>query len=357
MGMSALDDITISLTEHRLNKFYYERWQRDNKVEAPKVIAYLDGGSRPSDAEVETHYGKGLLFAEDARRKLSPPVGSKLRDKPPGYPDYPGYARVAADGRGYYEWADTQDVLFDLGNFSYAEGIALVGGRNVVIIGGHITSTGSNRAVGVGLAVWPRVSSSRYYLEGLRIKPSAAGGVWQRQQNDGIALRGPSGRLTIQNCLIGPVAIKQGYTSADAHADVLQIQAEAPGVDIRVDYLTGYTEYTGIMESAFKLKSQNWAHVNLVATGYAADDLDPLTLGSGYRGHTAFGMYDAGIAHNMPNLTMTEFYWAKDPLQSFQGYSPPELVSQKGAKYGKPPEGDFVTEEAVELPYVSPGYQ
>lgn len=323
------------------------------------TTGYLKNNGQPKPPpwpEGSTHWAPALDLLAQIGGVVPPPLG-KLRDKPPGYPDYPGYLRVKADGRTYYEWPDTQDVLFDLGNFSYQEGLALTGGRNVVVIGGHITSTGSNRAVGVGLAVWPRVAASHYYLEGLRIKPSAAGGVWQRQQNDGIALRGPNGKLTMQNLLIGPVAIKQGYTSDDAHADVFQIQAEAAGVDIRVDYLTGYTEYSGVMESAFKVKSQNWAHVNLVASGYSATDLDPLTLGSGYRGHTAFGMYDAGIAHNMPNLTFSEFYWGRDPLQTFQGYSPPELVSQKGAKYGKPAVGDFVTEAAVALPYVSPGYQ
>lgn len=69
--MAPLDKITQSIAEHRLNEWYYERWQRDNKVEAPKVITYLDGGARPTDAEVLTHYGKGLLLAEDARRELT----------------------------------------------------------------------------------------------------------------------------------------------------------------------------------------------------------------------------------------------------------------------------------------------
>lgn len=64
------DLITKSITEGRLNQFYYLRWQRDNPVESAKVLAYLDGGVRPTDLEVPTHYGKAFLYAEDARRSL-----------------------------------------------------------------------------------------------------------------------------------------------------------------------------------------------------------------------------------------------------------------------------------------------
>jgi hypothetical protein len=78
--VSARDDITRSLAEHRLNQHYFVLWQRHNAGdppgtgEAPQVLAYLDGGARPPDAEVQTHYGKGLLYAEDARRTLVAPA-------------------------------------------------------------------------------------------------------------------------------------------------------------------------------------------------------------------------------------------------------------------------------------------
>lgn len=289
-----------------------------------------------------------------------PPTGIKLRDKPPGYPDYPGFLRVTNDGRGYYSWSDTQDVLFTLGDHTYEEGIALVGGRKVVIIGGHITATGSARGYGVGLAVQPRVDDSHYYLEGIRIKPDKINGQWQRHLHDGIALRGNRGKLTMQNMLVGPCGIIEGFTDT-SHADVFQIQADPGTCEIRVDYFTGYTAYSAVMESEFIVKKQDWSHVNMVATGYSDTDLDPLTLGSQYRGHTVFGMYGAAPAANMPNLTFNEFYWAKDPQQSFQGYTPIELVTQKGGKYGKPKDAsgkeyDFVTEAALPLNYVSPGY-
>lgn len=54
-------------------------YRKDNPIEYEKVIAYLDGGARPSD--VVTDMGVGLVLAEDARRSLTepeppPPVAS-----------------------------------------------------------------------------------------------------------------------------------------------------------------------------------------------------------------------------------------------------------------------------------------
>lgn len=279
--------------------------------------------------------------------------GGSLMYTPPGYPSYAGYQTVNLNGASGWTGDDNTDYKINIGNFSYPEGIALVGGRKVVIIGGHITATGSGRAVGVGLAIWPRTANSHYYIEGLRIKPSKSGSTWNRTMNDGIAVRGTLGTITIQNCLVGPVAIKQGFNSSQAHADVLQIQNNFDG-HLRVNQFTGYTEYTGIMESAFLVREQDWTNVNLVATGYSANDLDPLTLGSGYRGHTAFGIYDAGLTHTLPGVSFTNCWWAKDPLQGFAGFSPTSIGSQWNS--GKPGGSDIVTEAMVAYPYTSPGY-
>lgn len=72
--MSAGDLIARSIAEHRLNAWYYKAFQRDNPVLAPKVLAYLDGGERPTDADLgSNHYALGLVLAEDARRELVVP--------------------------------------------------------------------------------------------------------------------------------------------------------------------------------------------------------------------------------------------------------------------------------------------
>jgi hypothetical protein len=58
-----------SIAEHRLNRWYYNAFQRDNPGLAPKVLVYLDGGERPTEVELgENHYARGLVLTEDARR-------------------------------------------------------------------------------------------------------------------------------------------------------------------------------------------------------------------------------------------------------------------------------------------------
>ena len=288
---------------------------------------------------------------EEASWPAAPVPAGLLRDEPPT--GWQSFERVDLMGSSYRDIPDTKDVLVNIGDYEYEEGIAINGGRKVVFMGGHITAKGLSRAIGVGLAVWPRTVDSHYYIEGLRIKPKKINGVWQRTMNDGIALRGPKGKVTIQNCLIGPVAVKQGYTPDQAHADVLQMQAHFDG-ELRVHRLTGYTEYSGIMESAMLVRKQDWSHLNLVATGFSATDLDPLEVDLGNDAHTAFGIYYEGLQTTLPGLTLNEAYWAKDPQQGFAGFSPPELAQR--FKAGRPAEGDFVTEADVALPYQSPGY-
>lgn len=73
--MALMDEVLAivgeSLDEHQLNKNYYEKFLRDNKVLAPKVVAYIDDfGPRPTDAEIgANHYAKALVLARDAMIK------------------------------------------------------------------------------------------------------------------------------------------------------------------------------------------------------------------------------------------------------------------------------------------------
>lgn len=268
-----------------------------------------------------------------------PPTGAKLRDKPPGYPDYPGYVRITHDGRGYYNLDDSKDYLFvnGMGDFSYSEGVYIEGGRNVVVIGGRITATGLERGHGVGLSLRGRVSGAHHYIEGVRIRPAYSGSTPLRRLHDGIATRGGTGKITIQNCLVGPVAIKEGFTEAQGHADVLQVQAGPWEGELRVHRLTGMTDYTGVMESEILVRKQNWHQVNLKGV-----NLDPAEV--------AWTTFYANNSTTMAGLSLTEFY-----CDGFSAGAVPSSLNNV-IKRGLPPGGDFVTEAMVALPYVSPGY-
>lgn len=48
-----------------------QSYAKDNPAEAPKVISYLNGGSRPSG--ITSEMGQGLMEVEDVRRAALPP--------------------------------------------------------------------------------------------------------------------------------------------------------------------------------------------------------------------------------------------------------------------------------------------
>ncbi len=80
---AALDLITESIEEDRAAQ-YYGKWVRDNRVLGPLVESYLDGGARPSDAQIgNNRYGRSLVLAEDARRELTQEVPEAPVVEPP----------------------------------------------------------------------------------------------------------------------------------------------------------------------------------------------------------------------------------------------------------------------------------
>lgn len=348
---------------------YHNKWTAQNpgeRVRWEEFRTAICSGSTPSPPAMLTHYGAALVAAgklaleeppppppttttttteppptttTEPPPPPPPPSGALLRDKPPGYPDYVGYVRITHDCRGYYNLDDTKDYLFvgGLGNCSYPEGIYIEGGRNVVIIGGHITATGSSRALGVGLSLRGRVASAHHYVEGVYVKPAKVNGVWQRTMLDGIATRGGVGKITLQNVRVGPVAIKSGYNETQGHADILQVQAGPWEGELRVHRMTGFTDYTAIMESEILVRKQNWHQIDLHGI-----DLDPAEI--------AWTTFYANNSVTMAGLTISEFY-----VDKFGAGAVPSSLNNILIR-GLPPGGDFVTEAMVALPYQSPGY-
>jgi hypothetical protein len=317
--------------------------------EYAKVATFINGGPEPANWQSFSKLGAGLVEAEVERRKATQPEPEPepepepgtgiLRDKPPGYPNYTGYTKITHDGRAYYRLSDNVDYLFvnGLGDFSYSEGVYLEGGRNVVVIGGRITATGLERGHGVGLSLKGHVAAAHHYIEGVRIRPQYDGTKPLRRLHDGFATRGAVGKITIQNCLVGPVAIKEGFTPEQGHADVLQVQAGPWEGELRVNRLTGMTDYTGIMESEILVRKQNWHEVNLRGV-----DIDPA--------NKAWTTFYANNATTMAGLSLTEFY-----CDAFGAGAVPSSLNNI-IKRGLPAGGDYVTEADVKLPYVSPGY-
>ena len=230
------DDIQESIEEGQLNKFYYERWQRDNKVEAPKVIAYLEGGTRPTDGEVQTHYGRQFLKAEDARRKAKPvpdpdpdpTPGTYLWDAPvlsnPTVRALTNAARSVPKGSG-------QDlhIVFDeqlSGSVGQVEGYNDVVVENFRIVGGTYNSNGH---------IVPRENTGTFYVKNGRIELT--------QQGDALTVRWRQPKMYVVNTYLEVI-------SGDdvIHSDGWQSQEGIIG-ELGFDCVTIKTDYQGIFQS------------------------------------------------------------------------------------------------------------
>jgi hypothetical protein len=88
-------------------------YRKDNPNEYAKVIAYLDGGARPTGTLTEM--GKHAVLEEDVRRSLSPPV-------PPDPPTYPASYFTGPLGQGAAHFLPTKPGAF---LFDFYGGIGL----------------------------------------------------------------------------------------------------------------------------------------------------------------------------------------------------------------------------------------
>lgn len=119
-------------------------------------------------------------------------------------------------------------------------GLSLVGGRNVVLVGGHVTippagpqATPEDRR---GLLIADQTGT--VHIEGLLI--DNAGG----DLSEGINIEAPSAVVQIQNTRVAGIHARDEKGFTDNHPDVIQTYG---GVrELRVNRLTGTTTYQGL---------------------------------------------------------------------------------------------------------------
>jgi len=132
----------------------------DSKIEAPKVFAYLRGGSRPSNAEVTTHMGKHLLALEDLCRELEqtppttttapPTTTTTTTTEPPPPIGFPNAANTGPTGTltsstGSFAVTTAGTVIQN----RLINGCVEVLANNVTIRNSHIRCNSVNSAYGI----------------------------------------------------------------------------------------------------------------------------------------------------------------------------------------------------------------
>jgi Big-like domain-containing protein len=231
------------------------------------------------------------------------------------------------------------------------------GGRNVVVIGGHITldQLGSESSYQDNTAVKLRggAAGGTIHLEGLLIDGAYAA--------DGIALATPR-NIQIQNVRIESVTALKG-----AHPDCIQTQQGAGA--IRIDRFTCTTQLQGIFlrDDLYAIGPSDFRHVNI--TGNPGGHLlwqqtprQPISLTDFWLdtgqpwapfGWWVYPQQDGKTWDGKIDMTRVPVVSADGTYLTFSGST--NTISGRINK-GRPPGGDFVTRSSVGSNYISPGY-
>lgn len=354
--------------------FAYQ-WRRCDAAGANCVD--IVGATSNSYTIVQADVGARLRSRVTATENPAPPdPGVLLRFEPPGAPtSYAGYTtlNILDSGSNRYQILnDSVDYIVNIDDYVFTEGPTLIGGRNVVIVGGRITINASSDPDPFGLALWPR-GGAKYYLEGLRIRP----GTGNSHLHDGIVVRHngtyPStsaSRIVLQNCRVGPCSIKPGLTDS-AHSDIIQFQSAYPG-ELWTDMFTGLGDYNGLMYSNHLVKLCDYHRMNLrgvdVHPSYAwhlgfyqgiASSLiqfDDFWIEPGPGRTLGNSMYPGTAGRNAsPSDSVSAGTISMDAISQYIAWSPASGLTGIVRK-GPPPSGDFVEDADCGVGYVTPGY-
>ncbi len=268
------------------------------------------------------------------------------------------------DGPTYTRLKDDQDYVIKLPKAKKVGSTTIEGGRNVVIVGGHITlpmaPDGADQVA--SRAIFIKNNTGTVHIEGVLIDASGRG------MSDGIDIASPRSTVQIENVRIDGV---YGFHN-QFHAHVIKPFGGVAG--LRIDKLTGYSGYQGLTldTELGPIGSADISRVNLVAIrkqvwgpgnnggqmiwltkDTACGESYPIRFGEVYvqpRSGTALGRAVWPMASGA--VACPARANGDDSEVSF-----PTLPIEGGIHKGLPPQGDFVPAGLAGINYVSPGYQ
>ncbi len=284
--------------------------------------------------------------------------GGKLSWSPPKLSN-PRVVKIAAQSvQNVIKLEPNTDYIIKMPSSPVTRGIIFVGGRNIVLIGGEIAipwqGSGASIASRTGLKI--KQATGTVHIEGLLIRGD--------DLSEGIQIDAPEAIIQLQNVGIFNMHARDQLNFSDNHPDLIQTYGNVKR--LRIDCFTGSTDYQGFFFSA----DYNGAHgpvdlrrVNIIGAPTARQLLwlkpqaaaGSVTLNRVYldssrtrKRNIGEAVYP-GIWNAAPNRAQV----SRDSVSWPLGMQP--RVSGVAAS-GRPPEGDFVSPEAVGTGYRSPGY-
>ena len=295
----------------------------------------------------------GRIARVRARTRLDPLRCGPLRWPPPALHD----PQTIQLGTGYSDvrLQPGRDYVLRLPRERKLGGAFIEGGRNVVVIGGHISLPRGTTTDQQRRALYFKGQTGTVHVEGVLIDGSGGG------EGDGIAISAPGAAVQIEDVRVVDLHGSQATT----HADVVQPWG---GVrELRIDRLTGSSGFQGL-QVPVALGPIGSAFVR-----YA--DLRALPEPPGHGGGHMLWLTGPRTCDGYP-VALEQVWIAARPGRALAnsvwpgvgdgspcagaheegGIGWPHLPVRGIVRAGTPPGGDFVPRWSVGLGYRSPGY-
>lgn len=247
----------------------------------------------------------------------------------------------------------TKDYIIKFPPTKKVGGTAIFGGRNVVIMGGHVTIPAENTGKGGNYqrSLFITDNQGIVHIEGLLVDGSGGG------ESDAIAISSPNSTVQIQNLRVNGIL----GTNNTWHADVVQPWGGVK--ELRIDRITGSSYYQGLQipEDVGAIGKAIISHVNLSiltpATGVSGGQM--VWLSHYCKGYPVeldevYALPRPGRTFGSSVFPMNTDTTCPFVINGQEGYWPG--LPQKGVVKHGVPEKDFVPEGTAGINYVSPGY-
>jgi hypothetical protein len=229
---------------------------------------------------------------------------------------------------------ETRDYIVKLPATKKVGGTAIIGGRNVVIVGGHVTVPEDAETDWERRAIYIKDNAGTVHIEGVLIDSSGG------SPSDAIAIAAPDSTVQVQNVRVEDLkGDESGW-----HADIIQPWG---GVgELRVDRLTGSSSYQGLFlrPDLGSIGAIHLSNINLRQTPDGAGKLLWFTTGCDTAPSTLSEIYITSDAGNpLANLVWPTPWESECPATvTSEAASWPDLPIGGRVKSGDPPAGDFV---------------
>lgn len=311
-------------------------------------------------AAVATLWWQQVLGEVTTAVSAPPPVsGAKLSWAPPALTN--PITLTVGTGGGTFNLTAGQDYLIRIPQtVSALGGVRLVGGRNIVLIGGHITIpyAGTAPTINDRRALYLAGQTGTVHIEGLLIDNTGG------DLSEGIQINAPDATIQLQNLRITGVHARDQIGFTDNHPDI--IQAWGGAKELRIDRLSGSTDYQGLFLKAdyntmgrADLRNINlWGEPANLARYLTWQGPDTVTFPLTYT--------NVWVAP-APGRTLGKTVW---PDSTFTNLDKRAIVSADGqsvtwptasqitgtVRQGTPTTGDYVPNGTAGTTYTSPGY-